>query len=141
MFASVCADVFGRFLLGWIHVWHMFVCSPVLCAKHSQSFLFHLNQSAYEFFFGLHEVGSIYVGMFVHRMCWYECAEVCVCVCVSAECGVEGVSLEQRLSLNISLRVQNGLSAPDDAVGRGEFLTQHEGLAIATFRRGTIAAY
>lgn len=77
MFACVCTDVFDRFLLGWIHVRHMFVRSPVLCAKHSQSFLFHLNQSAYEFFYELHEVGSIYVGMCVHRICRSMCVFVC----------------------------------------------------------------
>lgn len=34
---------------------------PSVMRKAFASFLFHLNQSAYEFFFQLHEVGSIYV--------------------------------------------------------------------------------
>lgn len=62
------------------------------------SFLFHLNQSAHEFFFELHEVGSIYVdaSVFVDTRTAYagssESLEVLwVCAC---EWRVEWVSLE-----------------------------------------------
>lgn len=69
-------------------------------------------------------------------------AEVCVCLCVRVDCGVEWVSLQNILSLIISLRAQNELSAPDVAVDHRAFSTQHNtGLAIANLRFETNAAY
>lgn len=88
MFACVCFVVFDGFLLGWIHIRHMFVCSPVLCAKHSQVFFFTWTNQRSEFFFELHEVGSIYVDMYVHTLV-HECVALrvflsaCVRVCMA----------------------------------------------------------
>lgn len=90
---------------GFMHMAHVRVFPSVL-RKAFATFLFHLNQSAHEFFFKLHEVGSIYGDMCVHstpawvyqmreRESWSVLCATRVYGCVRV-CDVERVSLENK---------------------------------------------